>query len=57
MAELVAEGVTSFKCFLAYKGTDFMRTDEEFYEVFKEAKRLGALGMVHAENGDLIARL
>lgn len=57
MAELVAEGVTSFKCFLAYKGTDFMRTDEEFYEVIAEAKRLGALGMVHAENGDLIARL
>jgi len=34
-----------------------MRTDEEFYEVFKQCKEIGALGMVHAENGELIHRL
>lgn len=57
MADIVNEGVTSFKCFMAYKGTSLMRSDEDLYEVFERCKELGALPMVHAENGDLVARL
>lgn len=42
--------------FLAYKDV-FMLEDNELYEVFKRCRELGALGMVHAENGHLIAEV
>lgn len=42
--------------FLAYKDV-FMLNDDELYESFKRIKELGALGMVHAENGHLIAEV
>ncbi|CAG2238676.1 DPYS [Mytilus edulis] len=48
------KGINSFKMFLAYKDV-FMLEDNELYEVFKRCRELGALGMVHAENGHLIA--
>ncbi|XP_078334734.1 dihydropyrimidinase-like isoform X2 [Crassostrea virginica] len=48
------KGINSFKMFLAYKDV-FMLNDDELYESFKRIKELGALGMVHAENGHLIA--
>nr|XP_011445025.2 dihydropyrimidinase isoform X2 [Crassostrea gigas] len=55
METLCAEkGINSFKMFLAYKDV-FMLNDDELYESFKRIKELGALGMVHAENGHLIA--
>ena len=38
---------------MAYKGT-FMLDDNQMYHVFKKCKELGALAMVHAENGDVI---
>eukprot|EP01083_Nonionella_stella_P260569 888278_1 len=47
-------GVTSFKIFLAYKGL-FMLNDPEIIAIMSRAKELGALMMVHAENGDLIS--
>lgn len=47
-------GINSFKMFLAYKDV-FMLDDSELYEAFKRCKELGALAMVHAENGHLIA--
>ena len=53
MAELTQRGVNSFKMFMAYKG-DLMLRDDEMLPVFEECKRLGALAMVHAENGDVI---
>lgn len=49
-------GINSFKMFLAYKDV-FMLDDDELYESFKRIKELGALGMVHAENGHLIAEV
>ncbi|XP_050526848.1 dihydropyrimidinase isoform X2 [Daktulosphaira vitifoliae] len=46
-------GVNSFKVFMAYKGV-FMLNDSELYNTFEACKELGALPMVHAENGDIV---
>ncbi len=51
--EMVALGVPSFKCFLAYKGA-LMIDDGALYRVLRKAKRAGALVMIHAENGDVL---
>jgi dihydropyrimidinase len=56
MAECVKRGVNSFKMFMAYKGA-LMMNDDELYQIFLRAGELGALPLVHAENGDVIARL
>lgn len=48
-------GINSFKMFLAYKDV-FMLDDSELYASFRKCKQLGALAMVHAENGHLIAK-
>ncbi|XP_050452045.1 dihydropyrimidinase isoform X1 [Cataglyphis hispanica] len=47
-------GVGSFKMFMAYRDM-FMLRDPELIEAFKACKEIGAVAMVHAENGDLIA--
>ncbi len=47
------KGINSFKSFMAYKDT-FMIKDEDMIQLFKKVKELGALALVHAENGDLI---
>ncbi|KAL2942028.1 Dihydropyrimidinase [Bienertia sinuspersici] len=47
------EGINSFKFFMSYKGS-FMINDELLIEGFKRCKSLGALPMVHAENGDAV---
>eukprot|EP01068_Selenidium_serpulae_P010488 Selendium_serpulae@DN5475_c0_g1_i1.p1 len=47
-------GVSSFKFFMAYKGA-LMVDDAELIQGMKRAKQLGALSMVHAENGDAVA--
>ncbi|XP_043602646.1 dihydropyrimidinase isoform X2 [Bombus affinis] len=55
MATLVKDhGVSSFKMFMAYRDL-FMLRDPELIETFKACKELGAIAMVHAENGDIIA--
>ncbi len=54
MKDAVDMGVNSFKHFMAYKG-DLMIEDDEMYASFKRCKELGALPMVHAENGNLVA--
>ena len=53
--ELLAneKGVNSFKAFMAFKGS-LMLNDEDLIKLLKKCKELGALGIVHAENGDLI---
>jgi dihydropyrimidinase len=53
MAAMVQAGVTSFKLFMAYKGALMVR-DDELAAVMDRARELGALTMVHAENGDLV---
>ncbi|MGW4366461.1 dihydropyrimidinase [Nocardia takedensis] len=50
MAELVGEGVTSFKLFMAYPGV-FYSTDGQILRAMQSAAELGALLMTHAENG------
>src|SRR5699024_10618717 len=54
MDTLVKEhGVNSFKCFMAYKDVLMLR-DEDLLKVFQKCRDLGALPLVHAENGDII---
>lgn len=50
---LVAEGVTSLKLFMAYKGA-LMVDDATLFRALKRAKEVGALISVHAENGDVV---
>ncbi|KAI4308205.1 hypothetical protein L6164_031304 [Bauhinia variegata] len=47
------KGINSFKFFMAYKGA-LMINDELLLEGLKKCKSLGALAMVHAENGDAV---
>jgi dihydropyrimidinase len=47
------EGITSFKVFMAYKNV-FQADDATLFRTLLVAKELGALVMVHAENGDVI---
>ncbi|HEY7477492.1 MAG TPA: dihydropyrimidinase [Actinomycetota bacterium] len=50
MDELVGEGVTSFKLFMAYPGV-FMLDDAAIFRAMRQAADSGALIMMHAENG------
>jgi dihydropyrimidinase len=50
MGPMVEEGLCSFKVFLAYKGA-IMVTDDLFFRVLENTRDLGALTMVHCENG------
>src|SRR5689334_13885337 len=49
-------GINTFKHFMAYKGA-LMVNDDELYNSFSRCASLGALPMVHAENGDVVFRL
>ena len=53
MDELVAEGVSSFKLFQAYKGV-FLSDDGQILRAMQKAADNGALIMMHAENGSWI---
>ncbi len=56
MKELVEKhGINSFKMFMAYKNV-FQLDDQSLYEAFLTAKKLGAISMVHAENGELVVK-
>lgn len=50
---ITEEGITSLKVFMAYKN-QFQADDETLFKTLIAAKELGALVMVHAENGDVI---
>jgi dihydropyrimidinase len=56
MAEVVKRGVTTFKHFMAYKGA-LMVNDDELFASFQRCAELGAMPLVHAENGDVVAAL
>jgi len=56
MSQVVDSGINSFKHFLAYKGA-LMVNDEELYASFNRCSALGAMPMVHAENGDIVAQM
>jgi dihydropyrimidinase len=50
MEELVAEGVTSFKLFMAYPGVLYS-DDGQILRAMQKAAELGAMMCMHAENG------
>ena len=53
MEEMVAEGISSFKLFMAYPGV-LMIDDGLMFRVMQKAAALNALCCVHAENGSAI---
>ncbi|MFI0474904.1 dihydropyrimidinase [Paracoccus jiaweipingae] len=56
MAQIVDAGINSFKHFMAYKGA-LMVDDDEMFASFQRCAALGALPLVHAENGDVVATM
>lgn len=57
LPDLAEKGVASVKIFMAYKGTPLYTEDEDLFEALQLSKDAGVLVMVHAENGDAIAKL
>jgi dihydropyrimidinase len=53
MDELIGEGVTSFKLFMAYPGV-FLSNDGQIVQAMQKAASNGGLIMMHAENGAAI---
>jgi len=53
METLVAEGITSYKMFMAYPGV-FYSDDAQILQAMQKAADLGLLTMMHAENGPAI---
>ena len=53
MDEMINEGVTSFKLFMAYSGV-LMVDDEIIQKAMRKTKENGGLICVHAENGNVI---
>jgi dihydropyrimidinase len=53
MPQLVREGVTSFKLFMAYPGV-FMLDDASIFKALRSSAKTGAMVCMHAENGGAI---
>ena len=53
MEEMVAEGISTFKLFMAYPGV-LMIDDGLMFQVMQKAGEMGALCLIHAENGSAI---
>jgi dihydropyrimidinase len=53
MDELITEGVTSFKLFMAYQGV-FLSDDGQILRAMQQAAENGSMIMMHAENGGMI---
>jgi dihydropyrimidinase len=53
MGDLVREGVTSFKLFMAYPGV-FMMDDASIFQAMQRSGEIGATICMHAENGGVI---
>lgn len=56
MKTIVDRGLNTFKHFMAYKGS-LMVNDDQMFASFQRCAELGALPLVHAENGDVVAAL
>ncbi|MBD3787723.1 MAG: dihydropyrimidinase [Sphingomonadales bacterium] len=56
MKAVTERGINTFKHFMAYKGA-LMVNDDELFASFKRCAELGAIPMVHAENGDIVAEM
>jgi dihydropyrimidinase len=55
MASVLAEGLPTFKTYMAYAG--LMLDDESLYQVLVRSREIGGRVSVHAENGSLIRYL
>jgi dihydropyrimidinase len=53
MKELIREGVSSFKLFMAYPGV-FMLDDASIFRAMRQAAKYGGMICMHAENGGAI---
>lgn len=53
---LESEGISSIKVFLAY-AREFQASDRTLFQTFKVGKKMGAVVMVHCENGSVIDEL
>jgi dihydropyrimidinase len=53
MDELVDEGITTFKLFMAYPGV-FLSSDGQILQAMQQAATNGSMIMMHAENGSAI---
>jgi dihydropyrimidinase len=51
--EMIEEGITSFKTFMAYKGS-LMVDDRQMVGLMEEVKKQGGIVTTHATNGDMI---
>lgn len=56
LRQIVSDGITSFKIFLAYKNF-FGVDDGEMYRTLTLAKELGVIVTAHCENAELVSRL
>lgn len=56
LREIVRDGISSFKIFLAYKNF-FGIDDAEMYQTLALARKLGVIVTAHCENAELVARL
>ena len=56
LREIVRDGISSFKIFLAYKNF-FGVDDGEMYQTLTLAKQLGVITTAHCENAELVGRL
>jgi dihydropyrimidinase len=56
LREIVADGVASFKIFLAYKNF-FGVDDGEMYRTMALARKLGVIVTAHCENAELVAQM
>jgi dihydropyrimidinase len=56
LREIVADGISSFKIFLAYKNF-FGVDDAEMYRTMTLARKLGVIVTAHCENAELVAQL
>ncbi len=56
LREIVRDGISSFKIFLAYKNF-FGVDDSELYRTLSLARKLGVIVTAHCENAELVAQL
>jgi dihydropyrimidinase len=56
LREIVADGINSFKIFLAYKNF-FGVDDAEMYKTMTLARKLGVIVTAHCENAELVSQL
>jgi dihydropyrimidinase len=54
--QLILDGITSFKCFMAYKGA-LMVDDGQIFRIMTLAKQHGGIVTAHCENAELIEHL